>query len=59
MSLTGKQLQAALERLGMTQAEAAKRLGVTDRTVRRWVAGDTRIPEAVTIVVRSWLKEAR
>jgi transcriptional regulator with XRE-family HTH domain len=56
MSLSGKQLRAALERLNITQTEAAKRLGVTARTVRRWVAGDTRIPEAVAIVVRSWHK---
>jgi transposase len=36
--MTSKELVAALERAGMTQAELATRLGVTLRYVQRWVA---------------------
>jgi len=55
MPMTPKQLRAALKRLGFSQLEAARRLGVNPRTVRFWVAGTYRIPEPVVILIRTWL----
>ncbi len=59
MPLTPKQLRAALRRLGLNQVAAAKQLGVDPRTVRRWLAGDRKIPEPVTILLGLWLKPRR
>jgi DNA-binding transcriptional regulator YiaG len=43
--MTPTELRAALTRLGISQAETARVLGVDDRTVRRWAAGDRDIPQ--------------
>jgi DNA-binding transcriptional regulator YiaG len=53
--MTPKQLRTVLRRLGFSQLEAARRLGVHARTVRFWVAGTYRIPEPVVILLRTWL----
>lgn len=42
-------LMTALTAPGMTVAALAKQLGVTERTVYRWMAGKHRIPRAVII----------
>jgi hypothetical protein len=42
--MTPAQLRTQLERQGLNQTEAAKLLGVTDRTVRFWLAGTYPIP---------------
>jgi len=55
MPMTPKHFRAALKRLGMNQTNAAKRLGVTPRAVRFWVAGDRSIPEPVVILLRTWM----
>jgi plasmid maintenance system antidote protein VapI len=55
--MTALQLRRLLRRLDLTQVEAARRLGVDPRTMRRWVAGDSRIPEAVAIVLRHWASQ--
>ncbi len=57
MPMTPTQLRAALKRLGLTQVAAAKRLGVTPRAVRFWVAGTYPIPEAVALLLREWVKK--
>ena len=54
-AVTGHQLRAALKRLGISQMEASRRLGVDPSTVRRWLAGARRIPEPVAILMRTWL----
>ena len=54
--MTSKQLNAALRHLGWTQLEAARRLHVNARTVRRWVAGDRRIPGPVVAALQCELK---
>ena len=59
MPLTPQQLRRALRRLGLNQVQAAKRLNVTDRTVRRWVAGKSRVPESVAMLLEIWLRERR
>jgi DNA-binding transcriptional regulator YiaG len=56
MPMTANQLRSALKRLALTQVAAAVRLGVAPRTMRYWVAGERRIPEAVAILLRTWLK---
>jgi predicted transcriptional regulator len=50
--MTPKQFNAALERLVLTQVGAAKLLGLTDRTVRNYAAGDTPIPEPTAKLLR-------
>jgi hypothetical protein len=49
--MTPNQFRKALERLGLTQTEAAPLLGVQPRAVRRWLAGDREIPNASVILV--------
>ena len=55
--MTPADFRAALDRLGLSQSEAARRLRVDPRTVRRWIAGDRRIPWLVTELLRTWMEE--
>jgi len=55
MPMTHRQLRAALKRLGWSQLEAARRLGVAPRTMRYWIAGERRIPESVALLLRVWV----
>ena len=41
--------------LGISQAALSRYLGVSDRTVRRYVNGDSLIPEAHVLLVRALL----
>ena len=50
--------RAAVEFLGLSQADVADRLGVSDRTVRHWLAGRYAIPVGVADEVRAWLDYA-
>ena len=59
MPMSAKQLRAAIKRLDLSQVAAASRLGVAPRTMRYWIAGERRIPEAVTILLRLWVKERK
>jgi len=52
--MTPSQLKQHLQRVGIGQMEAARRLKVNPRTVRRWVAGDSPIPEAAAQLVALW-----
>jgi len=52
--VTARQLARALKQMGIAQTEAARRLGVNDRTVRRWIAGDLPVPRMVELVVDCW-----
>lgn len=47
------ELTGSLALLGMSQTDAARFFKVNDRTVRRWIAGEQPIPEAVAIAL--WL----
>lgn len=42
-----QQLRSLLEKAGLTQTEAARLIGVTDRTMRRYVSGATQVPRVV------------
>ena len=57
--MTANQLRTALKRLGLSQVAAAARLGIAPRTMRYWVAGERRIPEAAAILLRTWVREKR
>lgn len=47
------ELIGSLALLGMSQMDAARFFKVNGRTVRRWIAGEQPIPEAVAIAL--WL----
>src|SRR6187399_2462767 len=49
--LNAEEFRAELDRRGLTQVDAAKRMGVNDRTVRRWVLGERPIPPIVNKIV--------
>jgi len=51
--MSPSQLRATLARLGLTQSEAARLLGVDDRTMRRWCCAERGIPEPVARLL--WL----
>lgn len=50
--MTPKQLDDALDRVGISQRKAGPFFGVDERQVRRWIAGDARIPESVAKLLR-------
>lgn len=54
--MSPQQFRHALRQLGLNQVQAAQRLRVNPRTVRRWVAGDSRVPESVTLLLEIWLR---
>jgi DNA-binding transcriptional regulator YiaG len=54
--MSPQQFRRVLRRLRLSQIEAARRLVVNERTVRRWVAGDSRIPESVALLLHTWLR---
>lgn len=53
--ITGAQLQRLLDKLEMSQSEAARQLGVEQVTMYRWIHGKSPIPIAVAIAVKCWL----
>ena len=46
--MTAEELREALRTLGWKQSDLARRVGVGDTTVSRWMAGDPPVPEPVT-----------
>lgn len=54
--MTARQLKAALKRLNLSQSEAARRLGVEQSTMYRWLAGERGIPGPVKAAVKCWLE---
>jgi hypothetical protein len=51
-AMTPKQYVDAIDRLGLSQRAAGAFLGVDERQSRRWVAGDSAIPESVAKLLR-------
>lgn len=47
-----KEFTRAIDQLDLNQTSASKLLGVSDRSVRNWVAGTHEIPKSVQIVLR-------
>ena len=51
--MTPNQLRAALDRLGLTQVGAARDLlRCDDKTMRRWISGETRVPPPASILIQ-------
>jgi DNA-binding transcriptional regulator YiaG len=50
--MTPKQYAAAIEALGLSQRAAGAFLGVDERTSRRWVLGESAIPESAAKLLR-------
>jgi transcriptional regulator with XRE-family HTH domain len=57
--MTGDELKAIREQLGLTQEDLGKRLGVRKNTVWRWECGQRGIPETVARLVGYLEKEVR
>lgn len=53
--MSGAGLLATLDMLCLSQRDAGRILGVSDRTVRYWIAGEYVIPDAVARDVRAWV----
>lgn len=53
-----RDLRAALKRLQLSQSEAARRLGVQQSTMYRWLAGERIIPGPAIAAVSCWLEQA-
>jgi plasmid maintenance system antidote protein VapI len=49
--LSPEQLRAALKTLDLTQAEFARLIGRTARSINRWIVGDRAIPPEAAILV--------
>jgi transcriptional regulator with XRE-family HTH domain len=45
--MTGEQYRKAAEALGLTRELAAETFGVSERTIRRWIAGTSPVPKSV------------
>jgi plasmid maintenance system antidote protein VapI len=50
--MTPNQLRTALARLGLSQRAAARLLGINERTMRKYIAGDLVIPELLVWALR-------
>ncbi len=50
--MSPKQYAEAIDRLGLSQRAAGRFLGVEERTSRRWISGESAIPESVAKLLR-------
>jgi DNA-binding XRE family transcriptional regulator len=50
--MTANQLQKLLDRAGISQRGAARELGINERTMRLYVAGDAVIPRTVELACK-------
>jgi len=50
--MTPTQFARAIEQLGLSQRKAGRFLGVDERTSRKWIAGESRIPHSVALLLR-------
>jgi DNA-binding transcriptional regulator YiaG len=57
--MTPDELRRAISDLGMTQVAFARRIGVAPQTVRRWLAGQRRIPGSIVELVRLLLQKEK
>jgi transcriptional regulator with XRE-family HTH domain len=56
--MTADEYREALRQLGLTQAEAGERLGVTRRTSNNYANGRTRIRKDTAAQIRLWIAVA-
>jgi len=58
-AVTPDELERLRTRLGLTQAQAAYRIGVHERTWRKWAAGERKIPSPVAKLLRLMVTDRR
>jgi transcriptional regulator with XRE-family HTH domain len=51
--MNSQELREILDALGLSQAELARRLGVTSRTVNRWAQDDLPVPQYAVAYLES------
>jgi hypothetical protein len=56
IQMTPKQYASAIHALGLSQRAAGAFLGVDERTSRRWVLGESAIPESVSKLLRLMIR---
>lgn len=56
--MTGPQLQKLLDSAGLSQRGAAREIGVNERTMRKYVAGESKIPKTVELAL-CWVAHLR
>lgn len=56
--MTGGQLQKLLDSAGLSQRGAARELQISERQMRRYIAGDAEVPRVVEYALR-WLIHIR
>lgn len=56
--MTPMQLQKLLDKAGLSQRGAARELEINERTMRKYIAGDSAIPRTVEFALR-WLAHLR
>ena len=56
--MTSEEYLTAISRLELNQTTSAKFLGVTSRSVRRWVAGEASIPHGVALLLRLAIRKS-
>ncbi len=56
--MDSNEFRSALNRLGLSQLEAARLLGVKSRTIQRWVAGSPPVGEPAAQALRAWCRLA-
>lgn len=56
--MTALQLQRMLDSAGLSQRGAAKEIGISERQMRRYVAGEAPVPKVVEYALR-WLIHTR
>jgi transcriptional regulator with XRE-family HTH domain len=57
MMMTARKYRNALSKLGWSQLEAARQLGVNPRTSRRYALGERKVPKTVELLLRIKLKQ--
>jgi transcriptional regulator with XRE-family HTH domain len=57
--MTARKYRNALNKLGWSQLEAARQLGVNPRTSRRYALGERKVPKTVELLLKIKLKQER
>lgn len=57
--MTARQLLQLLQRTGETQVGMARKLGISDRNMRRYVAGSLQVPRVMEIAIHCLVEHSR
>lgn len=52
--MSNEEFRRALDALGLSQTEAARRFRVGLRSVQHWVAGTHKVPPPVEVLLETW-----